>query len=166
MPNTIKDFISEEFGCEPIMIDSQLVSAQQRKRLYWTNIPGIKQPEDKGLLFRNILIDDYSGLIHSKKAIEYMNRPISDGRTHWDFGYIHNTKNNKSQCLIANLYKGVPYNVVIDGDIIRKLHPIEAERLQTLPDNYTEGVSNTQRYKMIGNGWNVDTILYIFKNIT
>lgn len=54
-----------------------------------------------------------------------------------------------------------------DGDyIIRKLTPIEAERLQTLPDNYTAGISNTQRYKCIGNGWTVDVIAHIFKYLT
>ena len=53
-----------------------------------------------------------------------------------------------------------------DGDyIIRKLTPVEAERLQTLPDNYTEGVSNTQRYKCIGNGWTVDVIVHILKGL-
>jgi site-specific DNA-cytosine methylase len=61
-------------------------------------------------------------------------------------------------------------NALITDDIndkynIRKLTPIECERLQTVPDNYTEGVSNTQRYKMLGNGWTVDVIAHIFKNI-
>ena len=54
------------------------------------------------------------------------------------------------------------HGILIEG-YIRKLTPIEAERLQCLPDNYTAGVSNTQRYKMLGNGWNVDTIKYVFK---
>ena len=53
-----------------------------------------------------------------------------------------------------------------DGDyIIRKLTPVEAERLQTLPDNYTEGISKTQRYKCIGNGWTVDVIAHILKGL-
>lgn len=166
MPKQIKGFITEEFGVEPILINSELVSAQQRKRLYWTNIPGIVQPNDKQIKFSSILWDgDKTQLKHTQKAIDYMNRKVSDGRTHWDFGYIHNVKDNKSKCLVANLYKGVPYNVVIDKDCIRKFYPIECERLQTLPDNYTEGVSNTQRYKMIGNGWTVNVIAYIFSFI-
>ncbi len=53
-----------------------------------------------------------------------------------------------------------------DGDyVIRKLTPLECERLQTVPEGYTEGVSNTQRYKMLGNGWTVDVIAHIFKSI-
>jgi DNA (cytosine-5)-methyltransferase 3A len=163
MPNTIKNFISEEFQCEPILINSALLSAQNRERLYWTNIPNIKQPTDKNIYLKDILLHEIpEDLIHSQKALEYMNRPIKDGRTHWDFGYIHNTKNKKSQCLISNLYKGVPYNVLVNDSIIRKLHPIECERLQTLPDDYTKGISNTQRYKAIGNGWTVDVIAHIF----
>jgi DNA (cytosine-5)-methyltransferase 3A len=77
----------------------------------------------------------------------------------------------KSPCLSANSggSTGVG-NALITDDIndkykIRKLTPIECERLQTVPDNYTEGVSNTQRYKMLGNGWTVDVIAHIFKNI-
>jgi site-specific DNA-cytosine methylase len=57
--------------------------------------------------------------------------------------------------------------VAVDIDKLkwRKLTPLECERLQTVPDNYTDGVSNTQRYKMLGNGWTVDVIAHIFKGI-
>lgn len=202
MPREIKDFITEELGVEPIMIDSQLVSAQQRKRLYWTNIPGIHQPENRNIFLRDVVLDDtipvalsniYVGfkeksvrvhvdksptlrtaaggghipsfvkkdLIHSQKALDYMNREVAGGRTHWDFGYIHDIRDDKSKCLVANLFKGVPYNVFKDWDCIRKFHPIECERLQGLPEGYTDGVSATQRYKMIGNGWQVDTVSHI-----
>ena len=77
----------------------------------------------------------------------------------------------KSVCLNANGGGGGAktglYKVDLpDGDyIIRKLTPVECERLQTLPDNWTEGVSNTQRYKAIGNGWTVDVIAWIFTQI-
>ena len=56
-------------------------------------------------------------------------------------------------------------NHLVKGIHYRKLTPLECERLQTLPDNYTEGVSNTQRYKMIGNGWTIEVIKHILKNI-
>lgn len=167
MKQADRDIITQELGVEPILIDSALLSGQQRKRLYWTNISDVTQPEDKGILLRDILIDDKNknDLIHSPKAIDYMNRQVKDGRTHWDFQHHSDIRNDKSSAVVANFFKGVPYNVLIDDDIIRKFDPIECERLQTLPDNYTEGVSNTQRYKMIGNGWNVDTIVHILKNI-
>ena len=166
MPNTIKDFISEEFSCDPIMIDSQLVSAQMRKRLYWTNIPGIQQPEDRGILLQDVVLNGFvdrdksraiissigrtthreyfkkhqgqmvyeiDKLIHSEKALEYMNRQITDGRNHWDFQHHSDIRNAKSATVVANFFKGVPYNVLKDWDCVRKLHPIECERLQTLP---------------------------------
>ena len=102
-----------------------------------------------------------------------MNRKVKGGRSHWDFGYNQDVSQPKGKCITANIHKGVPYNVLVDcmpkDDnrplTFRKLHPIECERLQTVPDNYTEGVSNTQRYKMLGNGWTVDVIAHIFKNI-
>jgi site-specific DNA-cytosine methylase len=121
----------------------------------------------------------FSGVVeslnHTDKALKYMNRKVKDGRTHWDFGYAHSLEKNKGQCLTANIHKGIPYNILVDSEpstgkkkknpkIFRKLHPIECERLQTVPDNFTEGVSNTQRYRMLGNGWTIDVIAHILKN--
>jgi DNA-cytosine methyltransferase len=206
MKKEYQDVITEYLGVEPIKINSALVSAQNRERLYWTNIPGIEQPKDKGILLQDIVLEDvfpvalhnlYGGfkeksvrvfegksptlrtaaggghipsfvktdLIHSEKAIEYMDRKVKGGRTHWDFKHHSDIRNEKSAAIVANFFKGVPYNVFKDWDCVRKFHPIECERLQTLPDNYTEGVSNTQRYKMIGNGWTVDVIAHIFESL-
>jgi DNA (cytosine-5)-methyltransferase 3A len=202
----IQDEITRYLKVDPIMIDSALVSAQGRKRFYWTDIPNISQPVDKGILLKDIVLEDvlpvalhnvYGGfnessvrvsenksptirtaaggghipsfvkkdLLHSERAIEYMNRKTSDGRDHWDFGHHSDIRNEKLATVVANFFKGVPYNVFKDWDCIRKFHPIECERLQTVPDNYTEGVSPAQRYKMIGNGWTVDVIAHIFSNI-
>jgi site-specific DNA-cytosine methylase len=103
---------------------------------------------------------------HTEKAIEYMNRQVKGGRTHWDFALHSDATNAKSACLVAVLYKGVPYNVLIDQyGTIRKFMPVECERLQNVPANYTKGVSNTQRYKMLGNGWTVDVIAHILKHL-
>lgn len=106
-----------------------------------------------------------SALIHSEKALEYMDRTVKDGRTHWDFMHHSDIRNPKSSAVVANFFKGVPYNVFKDWDCIRKFHPIECERLQTLPDGYTDGLSDTQRYKCIGNGWTVDVIAHILSFI-
>ena len=206
MKKESEDIITSYLGVEPIEINSALVSAQNRKRLYWTNIPNVTQPEDKGILLKDIALDDvvpvalhnlYGGfkekavrvfegksptlrtaaggghipsfvkkdLLHSEKALDYMNREVKDGRTHWDFAHHSDIRNNKSAAVVANFFKGVPYNVFKDWDCIRKFHPVECERLQTLPDNYTEGVSATQRYKMLGNGWTVDVIAHILKGL-
>ena len=185
----IKDFISEQLGVQPIMINSALVSAQQRKRCYWTNIPGVCQPKDKGILLKDILESGvawqdksycmtarYNGAIFwntlQRSQRSMIAEPIRIGQYgNGGQGQRIYSVHGKSVTLSANgvgqgaktsLYKiDLP-----DGDyIIRKLTPVEAERLQTLPDNYTEGISKTQRYKCIGNGWTVDVIAHILKGL-
>jgi DNA (cytosine-5)-methyltransferase 3A len=282
------DVISEYMGVEPIMINSALVSAQNRVRYYWTNIPGIEQPEQRGIVLRDILETNasneylagenlqknYKGgnqlnpnyksqanTIHdtegksgticagthgyangyvadvnpkyylSDKAIDYMNRgseKYTGKKTRAEHYIKHESE--KSKTLTANMHKGVPYGVIAvdkekkqltikeatkkgyttieDGDCFdmtfpkpktrrgrnmkdksncltaanydymryehsdedkevywRKLTPVECERLQTVPDNYTNHVSNTQRYKMLGNGWTIEVIAHILKNM-
>ena len=234
----IKDEISKQLGVQPIMINSALVSAQQRKRCYWTNIPNVTQPDDKGILLNDILdnavswtdksycmTSTYDGAVlrntlerrqrtmvavpvcvnsqSGNETIPTRKQPSLCDRIYSIEGkspaFTSSYKTNiavpvtspvrigeygkgsqgqriysvygKSVTLSANgggqgaktgLYKiDLP-----DGDyIIRKLTPVEAERLQTLPDNYTEGISNTQRYKCIGNGWTVDVIAHIFSGL-
>ena len=207
MKKESQDIISEYLGVEPIEINSSLLSAQNRKRLYWTNIPNVQQPEDKGIVLRDVLepkVEDKFYL--SAKAIDYMGR-LRSGKPRWEFH--KNPLDGKAACLTANMFKGVPYGVLkgcyqiatldmkgsdsirrvyseeaksptlttmtgghrqpkvfdYDNDKPRKLTPLECERLQTFPDNYTEGVSNSQRYKMLGNGWTADVISHIFNNI-
>lgn len=261
---------------EPIQINSALVSAQNRERLYWTNIQGITQPKDKGLLLKDI-ID--SGFTDRQKSycITASYHKGGDLKSYFDSGrrqlifggafrgrnpdnpsdrrtgspteqrlelnttgkancwtsvskdslciqvgeadingndsikrvysvngkcpclsacaggnqepkialpgfenkkstkMQHKIKNNikelteKSNCLLSNMYKGAQSNghtVISDDNITwRKLTPLECERLQTVPDNYSSCVSNSQRYKMLGNGWTVDIIAHIFSFI-
>ena len=232
------------------LINSALVSAQNRVRYYWTNIPGVEQPEQRGMVLRDILENkEIDGL--SEKAIAYMNRGSekwSGGKSRAEHYIKHESK--KSNCLTANMHKGVPYgviaidkpvqvgeaidinghdilkrvysedgksptlntctggnrepkvlagawrgrykadgsteqklevrrggktnslttvqkdNVVVKDEVYwRKLTPIECERLQTVPDDYTNHVSNTQRYKMLGNGFTVEVICHILNNM-
>ena len=189
----IKNFISEQLGVSPIMINSAFVSAQQRKRCYWTNIPNVRQPDNKGILVKDILESDISyynkaycldenfkntvdwNLAYDSQKVTEINfimKPIRIGQ----YGKGGQSQriysiHGKSITLSANgggmgaktgLYK---IDLPNDNYIIRKLTPIEAERLQTLPDNYTEGIPDTQRYKCIGNGWTVDVIAHIFKSL-
>ena len=273
-----KQIITDTLGIEPILINSALVSAQQRKRLYWCNW-AVEQPEDKGIVLKDVLetghawseksvciTANYNGahfphdyLFHQRQMVaENIEKPLLiqentiKGYTEINkgecfdntfpnsqtrrgrkmdkkancltavvpqfFQYIgcafrsrgkekhlevrKDEKANaltsvmtdsaickplqvgckgkdaqanriysvrgKSVCLNANgggggaktgLYKiDLP-----DGDYyVRKLTPVECERLQTLPDNYTDCVSKTQRYKSIGNAWTVDVIAHIF----
>lgn len=230
----IKDEISKKLGIQPIMINSALVSAQQRKRCYWTNIPNVTQPADRGIMLKDIIANavpwqgksycltaNYAGAA-LKNTLERHQRTMvaepvrigdigsnsqghrvysSDGKSvtfsanGGDQGdgtglYAIPAMREKSNCLTTscNFYQycgtadkpifkvengsveigGKPYPIKIkDGCyIIRKLSPVECERLQTLPDNYTEGVSNTQRYRQLGNGWTVDVIAHILGGLT
>lgn len=279
----IKDFISEQLGVKPIMINSALVSAQQRKRCYWTNIPNVSQPADKGILLKDILESglpwqdksycmtaSYDGavlwntlqrsqrsMIAEPVGVAQRGRYVQSGSRTEKMGggteqFIEARKDGKSNCLTtiqkdSMVAEPIPFNTyngegeksrtfmagyykygeatiiknkgfkggataiaqpvrvgeygkggqgqriysvrgksvtlsangggqgaktglykidLPDGDyIVRKLTPVEAERLQTLPDNYTEGISNTQRYKCIGNGWTVDVIAHILNGL-
>jgi site-specific DNA-cytosine methylase len=99
----------------------------------------------------------------SERERAYMDREVRGGRTHWDFMYHHDSANGKSQCLTANISRGVPYNVLVDGGVgIRKLTVRECARLQTIPEEFSfESSSDTQAYKAIGNGWTVSVIAHI-----
>ena len=248
------------FGIEPLLINSSLVSAQSRQRLYWTNIPNIKQPEERGIVLRDILETDADTYL-SEEAIAYMKRGSekwSGGKSRAEHYIKHESK--KSNCLTANMHKGVPYGVIsvdkpkqvgiaadVNGhDILkrvyspdgksptlntmgggnrepkvvkggafkgraydkdgkhtewkqtkpqqmlelrkdnksnavstvgkdtlavnedltwRKLTVRECRRLQTIPEDYQMPVSNTQAYKMLGNGFTCEVIKHIFKNM-
>lgn len=160
-----QDIITKELGVEPIAINSNLLSGQNRPRLYWTNIPGVEIPEDKGIKLKDILEDDNlvdKQHLMTPKAMIYMDG-LRNGKQRWD--YHKNPLDGKAACIVASFYKlsglGVlDYRTL--GKPCRRLTPVECERLQTVPDNYTESASRTQRYKMIGNGWTVDVIAHIF----
>ena len=161
MKKEYQDVISEYVGVEPIVINSSLVSAQNRVRFYWTNIDNIEQPADKELVLSDVLEEFVDIKYHlTSEAIGYMSR-LRNGKPRWE--YHTNPLNGKAACLTANMYKGVPYGVI--KELIRKLTPLECERLQTFPDQYTEGISNSQRYKSLGNSWTIDVVAHIFKNL-
>jgi site-specific DNA-cytosine methylase len=149
-----EDIISKIMGVQPIMIDSALVSAQRRKRLYWTNIPNITLPENKHIYFRDILENGTFREIPKCMYSNYGNRVRIKG--------LNYVKNDKSNTLTTNSTHTNQYLLNNDKSLCRLLSVNEYEKLQTLPCNYTEGVSKVQRYKMIGNGWTVDVIAHIF----
>ena len=250
MKKEYQDKISEIIGVKPILIDSALLTAQRRKRLYWTNIHNISQPEDKNILLKDIIHENndinfensaidkdgksfcltatyskaapYSSyekkqrtmvfeelneyIIPFDKTLKILEEEVKKGK----IGYFNKdsqgnkiyTIHNKSVTLCGNsggnewktgLYlfgcitpdrinkrqNGQRFNdgkkfytlttqdkngILIEG-YIRKLTPIECERLQGLVCNYTEGVSNNQRYKMLGNGFTVPVIEHILKHM-
>ena len=238
MKQKSQDIISKYLGVKPVMINSSLFSAQNRKRLYWTNIPFDTMPTaDKGIVLQDILEEDgvaneamtnklgkshcitarYNGAVwwnsiqrkqrtmvqvgeadninghdilkriyspsgkaptlntmgggnrEPKVAIgRIVNRRLDkhgvrkDGQLDLPFTkQLEVSDTGKSNCLTTFTKD----NVLVNGMQWRKLTPLECERLQTVPDNYTNHVSNSQRYKMIGNGWTVDVISHIMKGI-
>lgn len=203
MKKEFQIIITKYLGVNPTEINSALVSAQNRKRLYWTNIPNIIQPKDKNILLKDIIEYGYVDKNKSycvdanyfkggnlKQYFEKCRRQLVFEKPHGFVKGGFKEKNkfntlrsctvhnyavlvNKSQTILATLYKENAKSMVKRnkrGLLIyekgwRKLLPIECERLQTVPDNYTAYVSNTQRYKMLGNGWTVDVIVHILKGI-
>lgn len=178
-----KKVITDTLGVEPILINSGLVSAQNRSRLYWTNIPGVSEPEDKQLYIKDILEDKYSSKEVLSEKILSRFKPIQNssyaiGTTKPEFRTIGQRDyvfgdNNKMACLMATDYKQ-PKQVLHNG-VIRKISPLEAERFQTLEDDYTKygdfdgkikQISNTKRFECIGNGWTVDVISHILNEIS
>lgn len=161
MPKKFEKVITEHLGVEPVLINSNLVSAQNRQRLYWTNIPDITVPEDRGILLKDILEDDKGSYPLSKRHYDAFLKSYPS----WKESPLE----GKSKPILASYYRQPPYCPYVKSDFTesgyRRLTPVECERLQTLPDNYTEGVSDSARYKMIGNGWTVDVISHILKNI-
>ena len=152
--------ITDALGVQPKLINSRLVSAQNRPRLYWTNIPGLQLPTDRNVHIRDIISHEVDPKYNlSDLAVAKVMRS-KFGR---EFATVH-TK--KTRTLVAGYYKIPSDGIYFDnGQQKRRYTPIECERLQTVPDGYTEGVSDTQRYKMLGNGWTVDVIAHIFSFI-
>ena len=152
-----EDIITEALGVKPIEISSEKLVPQARRRLYWTNIPNVKQPDQ----------------------VEYNIKDFFDGEGFPSSCDVNRMFKRKKifNTLTATYWKGIRGSgrpaislregfLDTDRNAHRMLTPNECERLQTVPKDYTEGVSKTQRYKMLGNGWTVDVIGHIFKNIS
>jgi len=192
----------ESVRLEPIQINSALVSAQNRERLYWTNIPNITQPKDRHIMLKDVLEENvnYKYILTKKEFNNIKNwksqqNPIIDAKTvddekmgcltargagemHAGMKLIKYSVDREKSLTLTATYANViekDYTInknrqlvkcgAIDYQYWRKLTPIECERLQTLPNNYTDGISNSQRYRCIGNGWTVDVIAHIFSFI-
>lgn len=152
-----EDIITKEMGVKPIAINSKLVSAQNRPRIYWTNIPNIEQPNDKGLFVKDVVSTHFSSEYPNYLDLKFGEKKRKD---------MVKLYTSKASCLTASMYKGQVSSFCKNevGDIY-KYTPNDCEVLQTVPKDYTSCVSNTQRYKMLGNGWTVDVIAHIFKNL-
>ena len=175
-----ENIITEAIGVEPVMIDSKFFSAQKRQRLYWTNIPLDKNIEDRNVNILDILIPNGDEkIINDHLLVLDINEEGFKIKNGTKTGYLYakegdcvNLEFPKSQNRRGRVSYGKTntintacnYGVVVNGDL-RELNITEYERLQTLPDGYTSMISLNQRKNVLGNGWTVDVIGHIFKNM-
>lgn len=170
MNDESKQTISKLLGCQPVFIDSKLFSAQQRPRLYWTNIPVGNLPTESLLVLNDVL--------QSESEVDdkyYYDAPLIDIDMSKQVCATIDIRNNEMHRRVFNpefkmhtltcVSGGHQQKKVLVNGRCRKLTPIEYERLQTLPDNYTAGVSDGARYTAIGNGWTVDVIAFILEGL-
>ena len=190
MKKESEDVITKMLGVEPIEINSNLVSAQNRRRLYWTNIPQDGLPEDRSIKLKDILEDgvvdrDKSHCLDAnyykggnlKSYFEKHRRQLvfsedglcqvgeADVNGHDILKRVYHPEGKAPTLNTMNGGNREP-KVLVGDTKWRKLTPLECERLQTVPEGYTEGVSNTQRYKMLGNGWTVDVICHLLNGLS
>lgn len=179
-----QDFVSNIIGCEPIIINSELVAPHLRHRLYWTNIPFTEMPKDKGLKLNDFLINGYSDRDKARTLLESDSRPLStpikmahryfntgfttlifESREHYSsikehFDIHFKGKSAKeidviSKYMDLSIYGGVRY-----------MNNNEREACQTIPQGYTNGLTQNEAACILGDGWTVDVIAHIFKGIS
>lgn len=181
------DVISEHIGYEPMKINSSLVSAQNRVRLYWTDIPYLLDPKDKGIMLGDVIIEDF----YANRPVRFYDKKaptLRSGRIGLKI-LVHNIYGgfNENRCRVFDKKSPTLRTASGGGHIpsvfygskeearalslpelrkyCRKLEPEEAEELQTVPIGYTDGVSKTKRFNMLGNGWTVDVVAHILKGL-
>ena len=158
MKKDYRDIITKELGVNPILINSNLVSAQNRERLYWTNIPNITIPKDKNILLKDIIKDD-----HNWKQLGKWVYSKWGNKTKLEKLKLINT--NKSSTLTTSKTHPANYYLNENKTLYCNLDADEWELLQTLPQGYTKMLSESKRHKVIGNGWTVDVIAHILNNL-
>lgn len=162
------DVISDFLGVQPHLINSNLFSAQDRPRLYWTNIPVAELPDSCLLVLGDVLEQNVPEKYFYKKAVSRidMNKKVCgtlEVNTHDMLKRIYNPKFKCATLTCVN--GGYQEKKVMDGGRARKLTPVEYERLQTLPDGFTSGYRDSVRYTLCGNGWNKETVKHILRGI-
>lgn len=172
MRNADKAIITEALGVQPIKIDSQVLSAQKRNRLYWTNIPFERITERLvNTTMQDILEQEVDDKYHlCQRTLDCIMRPASkgwcSGKMEIDLPIARPITASCWKIHRADTDNYVTTNRTPAGRTnVRRLTPLECERLQTLPDHYTEGEKDKERYIAIGNGWSVDVIAWIFKGL-
>lgn len=173
MRKQYEDVISEHLNVKPIAINSSLVSAQHRERLYWTNIPGVTIPLNQSIVFEDItcgkVVDSliipskYKPTLKQDSKTRHYKPYRLGGYAGQGQGQRVYSMKGKSVCLSAlGGGWGARTGLYLDGNIVRKPTQRELEKLQTVNTNYTKSINYNKASKMLGNGWTVDVITHIF----
>lgn len=161
MSDKWKKVLSEAIGFEPILICSGNISAQNRPRYYWTNIPNVVEPSKKDIKLKDILQKNVEDKYNIKpERVDTLMKFLS--KNYKVTGKVPTLTTELAHSTGKNFYPKALVEIHNVLGYYRRLTPIEVERLQTVPDNYTSVVADTERYRMLGNGWTVDVIAHIF----
>ena len=152
MKNENREIISSLLGVEPIKINSSLVSAQLRNRYYWTNVPNVTLPDDKNILLQDILTSGYTDRKKARALLVSDSRPLIDKEK-----MMHRYKKTGFTTIV--------YDIKNDDNSIRYFNQTELERLQTVPEGYTKCLTRNQAANVLGDGWTIDVIAHIFKQL-
>lgn len=148
-----RNFITKLMGVEPIRINSKLVGPALRDRLYWTNIPNVTQPDDKGITLQSILTSGYTDRVKARALLVSDSRPLTDKKR------------------MMHRYRDTGFTTIIweekgNDDSIRYMNQTELERCQNVPEGYTKCLTRNEAANVLGDGWSCDVIAHIFKNLT
>lgn len=178
-----EEFVTSIMGVAPVVINSELVAPHLRHRLYWTNIPGVTLPKDKGLLLNDFLTSGYSDRTKARTLLESDSRPLTTpikmahryfntgfttlifkSKEHFERLKAHFDANfkGKSAKEIDSISKGMDLSIY-DG--LRYMTNREREFCQTVPQGYTDSLTRDEASCVLGDGWTVDVIAHIFKGI-
>ena len=146
-----QQFLTECMGVEPIRINSSLVCAALRYRLYWTNIPNVTKPEDKGIKLQNILTSGYTDRDKARALLVSDSRPLVSKDK-----MLHRYKK----------FTTIVWEEKGNDDSIRYLNQTELERCQTVPEGYTSCLTRNEAANVLGDGWTIDVIAHIFSGLT
>lgn len=172
MSDAIKNEITNQLGVEPIMIDSADFSAQNRKRYYWTNIPVDTDYEKSNMVIDDILYDKDFVIKSFEKYADTIKWNKDNTICKWDtsgkgnYSQQNRARKTNIKCNTLPSSGSDKNNIYLGGYLFRNIHPIEAERLQNIPDDYTSCLkSKNKRIEVVGNGWTVNVIAHILKGI-
>lgn len=146
-----QQFLTECMGVEPIRINSSLVCTALRDRLYWTNIPNVTKPEDKGIKLQDILTSGYTDRDKARALLVSDSRPLVSKDK-----MLHRYKK----------FTTIVWEEKGNDDSIRYLNQTELERCQTVPEGYTSCLTRNEAANVLGDGWTIDVIAHIFSGLT